>query len=923
MSRPLDSSTRKQCRVLQFRTAPTDLGDVFSYRPAAPAADLAAELSRAYARNIGTGLDVQPPYRALEAVLRAATGTWARWQWNDGHYELLCAAPVSSDDRLDVFRYWSEAVVPGPAGQQIGEQLAELVAQAEPRPAAVPPPPRAGRRSRGWWPGELARWRLAEELAALDWPRNNGAPVRFALCTDGRLAATRNALPSEPDRAGLVRHLLPRIVIGTAASGYSRRHALTVNATTTLLATSWKGVSTVLLANPDQPLVVAATTDGPPWARRLNVPAVAASRRLAALPRLSANVPPFPEHLADDALAGTAPGPVWAVAPASTRTPGLGRGHGMEFFRRLEELIDTRCEKYRDRTPLFLEVPGIKVPPTESSRVAGPISVDRIPVALDTAGVDTLLVAMVWSTDEVRARVKAAMAAHWGLGQVADSSETEAAGGRIKVVFLHDKAGALSHGPRTSVERQRDLEEMLAPYTGDGVRIAAICETDWDPDRWYPTIAARDTAEAQDGKWPSKQALARLGVTSQYVKQAPPPVPTHTKDGKPYNEKYRAKKVASRQSGLDSSTANVLREVLTGVGATDHRLGSAFGRLPLEPWWHIGVHVRRHARRRAYGRRRASTPAPLTVTLTAMRPTGGPDASWQIWAYSPQAGHWAAHGPATTALHATDLPWDVTPYDTVGDESPQASAAAQIVEQALVAARTQLPEQAPTVLYVDGDAAEYIWAGLTDEALGQDPPAALPRPASWLPGHSLPRAQRPLATVRVIGDLERIGRPTGAHMRTSGGTWRATDTTNSLFQLAHDGGTHLYPDFLLVNVPRTYAASPSGRFGKDETRFDSDRQNKNGYAHTATRFTVIGQSINADCNLIGAVAAVLTNQGITSDVRQSKPTPLHLARRMDSTHPYHRRTTEKEDESPGTCPEDMRADTTATGTDNTHGTKAD
>jgi hypothetical protein len=250
MSRPLDNVARKQARLLQFRTAPADLGEVIAYRPNAPVMDLAMELSREYKRNVGAGLDVQPPYRALECVLRAAAGTWARWQWNDGCYELLCAAPISAEDRRDVFRYWAKAVVPDPDGRRIGEQLAELLARAEPRSAVLPPPPSAGKRSCGWWPGELARWRLAEELAALEWPRNNGAPVRFALCTDGRLAAIGHELPAEPDRKGIVRHLLPRITIGTAASGHSRRHALTVNATTTLLATSWKGVATVLLANP-------------------------------------------------------------------------------------------------------------------------------------------------------------------------------------------------------------------------------------------------------------------------------------------------------------------------------------------------------------------------------------------------------------------------------------------------------------------------------------------------------------------------------------------------------------------------------------------------------------------------------------------------------------------------------------------------
>ncbi|WP_405385144.1 RNaseH domain-containing protein [Streptomyces milbemycinicus] len=58
--------------------------------------------------------------------------------------------------------------------------------------------------------------------------------------------------------------------------------------------------------------------------------------------------------------------------------------------------------------------------------------------------------------------------------------------------------------------------------------------------------------------------------------------------------------------------------------------------------------------------------------------------------------------------------------------------------------------QAPAVIYVNGDTTEYIWAGLREENFGQQPPADLPRPASWLPGHGLPRSQRPLAIVRTI-----------------------------------------------------------------------------------------------------------------------------------------------------------------------------
>ncbi|MFJ9845888.1 RNAseH domain-containing protein [Kitasatospora sp. NPDC101155] len=903
MTRPFDDTTRKQARVLCYRTEPSDLGQVIAYRPAKPASRIWEELCSTYTQSFGGRKDVQPPYRALEAVLRAVIGTWARWQWNNGQCELLAGREISPEDRHDVFLYWTEAVIPGPAGAEIGKRLAELVAHATPVEAEVPPPPRGGRRARSWWPGELARWRLAEHLASLDWPLGAEHPVRFTLCSDGTLAALGHELTGAADAAGRVRHLLARIIIGTAATGHSGRHALTVNAAATLLATAWKGVSTVLLANPDQPIVVAAKTDGPPWQRRLNVPAVAASRRLAALPRLTTKIPPFPEHLDDTALTESHLGPVWAVAPISTKTSGLGRGHGMDFYRRLEKLLDDKGETYSHRSPLFLEVPGIALPPTETgARVHGPITADRIPAALDTAGINTLLVVVLWDTDEVRSRLQSEIARQWGFGPefvAAEATEYPTLGGRLKVVFLQDKPGALRHGPQTAQTRQQHLENLLAPFTGPDTHTAVICETDWDPNRWYPTIEARKKAEAEDAKPPSKQALAKIGATAQYIKQAPPPVPTHRKDGTPYNEKYRADLVATRQAGLDKSTENTLREILRGVGASDHRLGAAFGKLPLRPWWHIGIHVRRHAPRRPYGKRRTATPAPLTITLAAIRPTGGPDDPWHVWAYSPQAGRWMTYGPANTALHATDLAWDVTPYTAIGNETQQASAAAQLVESALVSARSQLPPPAPTVVYVDSDATEYIWAGLADESLGQTPPSDLPRPSSWLPGHSLPRAQRPLATVRVISNLERIGRPTGAYMRTKDGSWRSTDTTNGLYQLANDDATHLYPDFMLVNVPRPYSASVSGRFGKDETRFASSRQSKNGYAHTATRFTVIEQSEGAELDLIGTGAAVLTNQGISWDARQAEPTPLRLARKMDADHPYHRRTTETDDEPDG------------------------
>ncbi|MEB8342565.1 RNaseH domain-containing protein [Streptomyces endophyticus] len=904
---PPGDEHRKRAGLLQYRTHPNVLGAVFAHRPGPVALDTWHDLCRAYRERVGdTRQDVQPPYRPLEAILRAVLGTWARWDVSNGQAQLLTGAEMPGEDRRDVFLYWGEAILPDGPGRAAVQRLADAIAEAPAVPYPDLPRPVAGRRSLDWWPGELARWRLAEDLAALEWQLGGAHPARFQLCTDGTLAAVGHEVPSSPDGEGRQRRLLPRIKIGTAAAGHSARHAVTVNAVTTLLADRWYGVRTVLLSNPEQPLAVVARTDGPPWRRRLNVPAVAASRRLAGLPRLTHRVPPFPEALEEDLIAATAElGAVRAVAPESVTTPGLGRGHGMEMFRRIEEHIDQHCEAYRDTSPVYIEVPGLSVPTAKTgARTSGPILPQHLPAAMDAAGIDRLLLVVLHHTDEVRSRVQREIARQWHLGDDFVAFDTEVKHdvipGRVDVLFLHDKAGALAHGPATAEHRQQQLAELLAPFPTEGKVVATLCETQWDPNRKYPTPEERQKAEAEDGKWPSKQAQARLGISAQYIKQAPAPVPTLKKNGEPCSPYFIKKATEARESGLVSSTENALRDLVRGLDIVDHRLGTAFGKLPLHPWWHIGIHVRRHAQRRQYGHRNTK-PAPVTITLAAIRPVDGPDEPWTAWAYSPITSQWEPYRRTRLAAHAADPGYDVSGFPTIGDESHQASAAAQITEAALTAARTQLPLPGPMVIYVDGDTTEYIWAGLRDENLAHPPPAGLPRPASWLPGHGLPPAQRPLAVVRTINDLERIGRPTGAYVWGNNEQWRRTKTSESPYQLVSDDGTGYLPDFLLTTVPRPWAAGPPGRFGSDFSRFAPEaakRQGKNGYAHTAVRLTAIPTTDDADADLIGKAGVVLINQGVSWDGRQTEPTPLRLAKQIDTNHPYYRRSCEEPEDSP-------------------------
>jgi hypothetical protein len=120
-----------------------------------------------------------------------------------------------------------------------------------------------------------------------------------------------------------------------------------------------------------------------------------------------------------------------------------------------------------------------------------------------------------------------------------------------------------------------------------------------------------------------------------------------------------------------------------------------------------------------------------------------------------------------------------------------------------------------------------------------------------------------------------------------------------------DDGAGYVPDFLLTTVPRPWAAGLPGRFGSDFSRFAPEaakRQGKNGYAHTAVRLTTIPTAENADADLIGKAGVVLINQGVSWDGRQTEPTPLRLARQIDTNHPYYRRSCE-EPEDPTPAPQ--------------------
>jgi hypothetical protein len=313
-------------------------------------------------------------------------------------------------------------------------------------------------------------------------------------------------------------------------------------------------------------------------------------------------------------------------------------------------------------------------------------------------------------------------------------------------------------------------------------------------------------------------------------------------------------------------------------------MGHALGKKDCQQIWHVGLHIRRQNPPKS-APSRWKVKARLTITLVAMRPTGGVDDPWEVLAYGPsfpQSPSTTAAGPAwhpyadgTAAFHAAPLAEGGLTED---DRAP----IAEYVRNAL--AQLHLPY----IVYLNAMPSRRVWRGLQNERLDVEPPPD--ERAVWLPGLDLPISQRPLAVVRINHNRDEIGKPVGVRQ---GETWRAT--TKSLFRKESDGP---YTSWLLSTIPRGYAESLRGRPGENATRWDVEPQLRRNvmYSHTATEIFPIGIAYQ-DRERYAKIAAKLIEQAPSHDYRVIHPAPLHLARLSDEDHPQYRRTIASDDET--------------------------
>ncbi|WP_406738915.1 RNaseH domain-containing protein [Streptomyces sp. NBC_00853] len=875
------------------------------------AADAWYDLSAAYEKTVGKK-DVQPPYRALDSVLRAVHGDWVRWLLHgDGTIRIVARTQIDPEDLQDVLTFWAEAVLPGQTGEQLGQLLGDIAASTAPIPGPAPLPAIRGGQTEHWWAAELAAWNLAEQLAASPWTLD-GQEITWRMDTLGVLNAWDHTIPGPPNRHGQCRYQMPRLAVSQGTSGHLSEPVLNISASATLLARSWYKVRTITHHLPGLPLLLAARTDGPRTAPRLNVPMVAVARRLAGKgdlprPRDLRGLSVLPDDL--ETISLSALGSLRAIQPKNDSAP-LGRGMGMEFYRQVEQQVAAVNPELAARQPRFLAVPKLPLPHVPGERVhKGLIQPEDIPITLDAAHIKKLKIVALWNTESVCARMRQALATQFGLpaDALTDPNTTHrCADDRVEIVLRHDKHNILAHGTMTSTQRRELLHHHPELQPRPGWTVSVFGETQGPQTNAHTPHAQREELERQDGKHLSQRALATHGIGTQYLQhmaEKPPAlgeqIGEETGDetiqaarpkAKP-SAQAEAKRRAAWQKRKQHTALNAVRDLLRRHGLVDTRLSHAFAPIGLHDVWHIGLWLRRHATSSTANRPGNQQPAPVTLTFTAMRPAngtaGGP---WQTWAWSPRSDRWQPYVQATTQLHADGLGIPM-------DEEQIAQAA----HNALAAVRRQLPHQRPYIVYVDGDATERIWTGLRDLSLAGEQPPELNTPR-WLPGGTLPSTQRPIGVVRVLPFSRRLARPVGTErwvLDKSTGQWAKQDnhTVRVLFQLQAPGPDHLrIASFALPNVPKNYAELKH-RPGRDWTRWSTEAEDslrKIFYAHTSTHFTAIALAPEEDPEWMGKAAAILTNQAAAWDYRQSHPTPLHLARKMDEDHPHHRRTVEQE-----------------------------
>lgn len=891
-----EQKKRRRLDVLGYRCTPELLGNstVYLRQFPEPVKSLWTLLERRYKDRMGRE-EIQAPYTIATTALRCLTGGYA--YFDPDRLFLVTAKSIDDDTLRDAFTLMHGLA----AGYEIDDidlgnpvQLAERIAGTleEPRRLADYLTRTAqGQSNAEPWVYRSATWDFSRRLTQRKW-NVDGKEIQLRPDNVGGFVAWDDPWANKASTAFAIAR--GRVTMKTMPN--IADPVFLLSASSTRVKSGMFFARTVLAETDAQGPIIEVEMAGRSHIRNISRMALQVLGRLkmdnSILHQIQARV----DHEIEQANSAKEHGVKWhppgdlgpirPIHSKNYRFP-VGRGVGMHFLRELDKHVRSEFGDVAQRPQIFFDTQGFKRVERKDGLYADPHDITR---SLTSMGYDRLTLACLWYRDENRIRMLNGLAAAYGLDastlDPAEGVPMTLVEGTVSAVF-HRVPGVLEHGPTSG--RLDDLRTMASLQPSPGTLIGVWAETDYDSSeeeideateladtRRVPATKADAPGkpdEAHDAKHRTRRSLSELGIVSQFIKEFKP-------GKKPGDHPIQLAQLdLNRSLGLlDRRVDNVMID----------RIGS-FG--PHEVA-HCGIHVRRQSKRPG------DRSAKICITAAVLKPPTSDGHAWTLhgWSYTDRS--WQPYHLAQTAYHGKDYPsGKLAVHD---DDNAGRKQVAVIIDQALSELHHYL-DGAPYTVTVDGLATRRLWEGLHNNKQGQ-----VGKPGTtWLPGHTLPLTERPLAVIRLNKDDDEVIRPISyTTLSSEDEILKEGGTTTLLYRLEPDFGD---PTWLLATVPMQHDGSGAGRLGEHKTRWTAsygsnvegelakNEMRANWYTMNATEIFVIPLRDGVDSRALATMTARLCHQPLAWTSRTRYSLQLHAAQQMDLDHPQYRRSAATQD----------------------------
>ncbi len=895
------SKNRRRLDELAYRCTPGLLGGSTVYLREFPdgVKSLWKLLDRNYKDRVGRE-EVQAPHSIVTTALRCLTGGYAFFDPKRGF--LVTRDPIDDDTLCDAFTLMSRLA----AGDNIDDidlgnpdRLAERIAGTPQQQRLLADYLRrteSGQPDAEAWVYRSATWDLSRRLTEHAW-RVDGLDIHFRPDSEGGLIAWEQPWSNKAGTAYALARC--RMVMKTMPN--IADPLILVSASASRVKNGMPYARTVLVEqeDPARPIIQVEMA-GRARVRTISRMALQTLARLGMdhsvlhgiQNRVEQEYQAEQEALARGAKSWYPPGGdlgrIRPIHGKNYRFP-IGRGVGMHFLREFDKHVRAVFGTEATSPQIFFDTQGFKrLDKKADGLFAKPEDVAR---SLRTMGYDHLRLVCLWYKDENRWRMIKWLGEAYGL----DARALDPADGvpfalhedTVSAVF-HKAEVFLTHGPDAGRESGLASATSLKPRPGMLVGVWAETDHDSSHEEEMPEENEQDATEDrqgsaapgddEDAKHRGRRTLARLGAVSQFV--------TDRKPGKRPQEKDEDHQAIFALLDLNRSLGIIDRRV-------DNVMVDTIG--PYEPNGvaHCGVHVRRQSKRRG------DNTAKICVTAAVLKPPTGEGEAWTLHGWSYTHRQWQPYHLAQTAFH--DLDYPAGKLTEFVDDNQGYKKVARAIDQALADLAHYLCD-IPYTITVDAVATRRLWDGLHNNKQGQSGKPG----TTWLPGHTLPVRDRPIAVIRLNKDTDELPRPIAVTRLDPEGAviGEPDNTTTSLYRVETDFGDPLWH---LVTVPHQFDGAGAGRLGNTRTRWTADhgsnvegnrRKNEmraTWYTMTATEVYAIPRTEEIPADALARVTARLCHQSLAWINRTRYPVHLHAAQQMDNDHPQYRRSALAED----------------------------